>query len=82
MKIKGIKKASGATLNWSPRSGGYTEIFYDCSTGEVWAVEQISIGHNTWTEYHDENIIKICETERHMTMKEIKESIVACLDSL
>ena len=44
---KGIKKASGETVNWSPRSGGYTEVFYDMDADEVWTVDQISIGQNS-----------------------------------
>lgn len=38
-KINGLRKASGETVNWDTRSGGYTEVFYDRSTGEVWTVD-------------------------------------------
>lgn len=76
---KGIKKASGETVNWSPRSGGYTEVFYDMDADEVWTVDQISIGQNSWTEYHDPAIIKICNTTCHMTMKQIKEAIESAI---
>lgn len=72
---KGIKKASGQTINWSSRSGGYTEVFYDMDADEVWTVDQISIGQNSWTEYHDPAIIKVCNTTCHMTMNQIKEAI-------
>lgn len=75
LKIQGIRKASGSTGNWAPRSCGYDEIFYDLSTGEVWTVAQVSLGCNSWTEYHDKNIIKICNTFRHMTMQEISDAI-------
>jgi|GEM_PF-732220 len=79
IKIKGLRKACGNTANWGPRSGGYTEIFYDRNSGEVWTVDQISLGHNSWTSYRDPDIIKICETERHMTMAEIREAIAEAL---
>lgn len=75
LTITGLRKASGETVNWSPRSGGYTEVFYDISTGEVWTVDQVSLGHNSWTVYHDKDVIKICDTEYHMTMQEIADSI-------
>lgn len=41
----------------------------------VWTVFQCSLGHNSWTEYHDENIVKICNTDEHMTMQEIADCI-------
>lgn len=75
LKIQGIRKASGSTGNWAPRSCGYDEIFYDLSTGDVWTVAQVSLGCNSWTEYHDGNVIKICNTSRHMTMQEISDAI-------
>ena len=43
LTIKGLRKASGSTVNWAPRSGGYDEIFYDLSTGDVWTVAQVSL---------------------------------------
>lgn len=73
LKIKGIKKASSETVNWT--NGGYTEVFYNKNTGEVWCVDQISLGHNSWTEYHDPDVVKITETERHLTMQEISDMI-------
>ena len=77
LKIKGLKKASGKTINWNPRSGGYTEIFYNRDSGEVWTVDQVSLGHNSWTKYDDPAIIKVTETETHMTMQAIADAI-AC----
>lgn len=75
LKIKGLKKVSGETENYGEYSSMYAEIFYDRATGEVWTVHQCSIGHNTWTEYHDENVIKIGDTSSHMTMQEIADCI-------
>ena len=75
LKITGLKKASGNTINWNPRSGGYTEIFYDLSDGECWTVDQVSLGHNSWTQYRSKSIIKICDTEAHMTMQQIADAI-------
>lgn len=75
LKITGLKKASGNTVNWAPRSGGYTELFYDRSTGEVWTIDQVSLGENSWTVYHDPAVIKVCNTSRHMTMQLIVDTI-------
>ena len=74
-KINGLRKASGETVIWDTRCGGYTEVFYDRSTGDVWTVDQISLGYNSWTDYHDTNVIKICNTSLHMTMQAIADAI-------
>lgn len=75
MKMVGLKKASGSTQNYGWNSGLYDEVFYDKATGEIWTVTQVSLGHNSWTEYHDPNVIKICNTESHMTMQEMADAI-------
>lgn len=75
LSIKGLKKASGCTEDYGSYSGRYVEIFYDRSTGEVWGNFQCSLGRNSWTEYHDPDIVKICSTSRHMTMQEIADEI-------
>ena len=79
LKITGIKKASGNTIDWNPRSGGYTEIFYDSKTGEVWTIDQVSLGHNSWTTYRDPAVIKVCDTDTHMTMQQIANAIRAAM---
>lgn len=75
LKIKNIKQAAGNTANWPASSGGYTEVFYNRETGEVWTVDQVSLGRNGWTQYDDPAIVKVCDTERHMTMKQIRTAI-------
>lgn len=75
LKMIGLEETSENTVNWEPGSGGYTEIFYDTNTGEVWTVDQVSLGHNNWTVYHDPAIIKICETEVHLSPEELAEMI-------
>lgn len=73
LTIKGLKAACGQTCNWPPRSGGYTEVFYDLSTGEVWTVDQI--GFNSWTEYQDPDIIKVCNSTTRLKMQDIADLI-------
>lgn len=75
LKMTGLKKASGATCNYGNYSDQYDEIFYDRATGEIWTVYQVSIGMNTWTEYHDADVIKICNAQHHMTMQQIADAI-------
>lgn len=74
LKIVGLKKASGNTVNYNDDSA-YDEVFYDRRTGEVWTVYQYSLGWNSWTVYHDSDIIKVCNTARHLTMQEIADRI-------
>lgn len=75
LKMTGLKEASGETVDWDPRSGGYTEVFYNTDTGKVWTVDEISLGHNNMTVYLDPAVIEITVTERHMTMQEIADRI-------
>lgn len=75
LKIDGLKKASGETANYGAHSDLYDEIFYDRATGEVWTKFQCSLGQNSWTEYHDANVVKIGNTQQHMTMQQIADAI-------
>lgn len=72
MKMVGLKKASGSTEDYDWYDGRFHEIFYDKKTGEVWAKFQYS---DSWTVYHDENIVKICNTTKHLTMQRIADLI-------
>lgn len=75
LKINGLKSTSGKTLNYGYYSGHYVEIFYDKSNGDVWGIEQYCLGQNTWTVYHNKDVIKICNASVHMTMQEIADAI-------
>ena len=79
LNIKGIKKASGATMDYGYYSGCYDEVFYDRKTGEVWTVYQYSLGQNTWTQYDYPDVIKVCNASQHMTMQEISDAIYQAL---
>ena len=75
LPMNGLKKASGATCDYGYYAQEYDEIFYDRSTGEIWTVYQVSLGHNSWSEYHDADVIKVCNASMHMTMQEIADRI-------
>lgn len=83
IKMTGIKAAAAATKGLQGYySGVYEELFYDRSTGEVWTKRQYSLGHNTWTEYHDKQIIKICNLDKPTTMQEIADLIKQRMDEI
>ncbi len=68
MKIKGIKKASGATCKWS--GGPYYQIVYDRATNEVLALFHWS--RDEYTKHPD--YLDVVNTDKHMTMAEIREA--------
>ncbi len=75
MKIKGIKKAIGDYQR--ANKGGYYSPHYGClmfdkSTGEIWTDEFYSLGHNSWKEYHDDNIINVVNKMAELEGAEIK----------
>lgn len=75
LTIKGLKAACGRTINWWPGSGGYTEVFFDRATGEIWTVDQVSLGMNTWTQYDDPDVIKVCNATTHLTMQQLADLV-------
>ena len=81
LTIKGLKAACGRTANWAPGSGGYTEVFFDRATGEIWTVDQVSLGMNTWTQYDDPDIIKVCNTTTHMTMQQMADMVYQAVEA-
>lgn len=78
LKMVGLKKASGETQSYRD-AAAYDEVFYDMETGEVWTRYQYSIGRNSWTEYRDRSVVKVCNTSSHMTMQQIADAICARL---
>lgn len=61
-KILGLKKAVGefhrtnAGGYYSPR---YGTLMLDRGTGEVWTDEFYDLGHNSWKEYQNRNIMNL-----------------------
>lgn len=81
--MKGLKKASGETKDLSGYyTGAYVELFYDRSTGEIWTVYQFSLGQNSWTEYHDKNIIKTGNISIPKTMQQIADMIYEATEEI
>ena len=75
MKIKGLKKAIGeykAANNGGYYDSHYGKLMLDISTGKIWCDEFESIGHNSWNEYHDSNIIDLASAMCEETQKAVK----------
>lgn len=70
MKTYQLRKVAKDTINWDSRSNTFQEIFWDTKTGEMWTVTQSG---NSWTEYHNENIILVDKTSRHLSAEKIKK---------
>lgn len=64
-------QASANTIDWPKNSGGYTEVFYDRAAREIWTVDHVSLGQNNWTEPENPNVVKLCNTEHHLSAREI-----------
>lgn len=80
LKMTGLKATSGETKGLRGYyTGNYIEIFYDRATGEVWGNYQVSLGQNTWTQYDDPNVIKICNVSEPRTMQEIANLVRDCV---
>lgn len=71
MKMVGLKKASQFT-DTDYSHGRYVQFAYDPSDGEI-----ITKFHtqNSWSEFHDKNIIPAGGTTRKLTMQEIADKI-------
>ncbi len=80
IKMTGLKAASGDTKSLRGYySGSYVEVFFDRQTGEVWTKYQYSLGQNSWTVYHDDNVVKIGNFSAPATMQEIADAIASRL---
>lgn len=78
LKMIGLQEASEET-GFPANSGGYTELFYNKGTGEVWGVSQVSFGHNWHSEYKNPDIIKLGEPEIHVSAQEIADMIAQAM---
>lgn len=76
MKIKGLKKIAGESKNltgyYSPE---YLQLNFDRTTGEAWSNYHYSIGHNSRTEYNDNNILNCGIITERKTQLELAEMI-------
>lgn len=74
-KMKGLKKVAGETksLTGGYYSGHYLQLNYNRSTGELFTNFHCSLGQNSWSVYHDKNIVRIGNMSEPHTMQEIAD---------
>lgn len=76
LKMTGLRKAcSESKILDGYYSGKYIQINYDKLTGEVFSDYHYSLGQNSWTEYHDPNVINCGNICNPMTMQGIADLI-------
>lgn len=77
MRIKGIKKVCSKSLALAGRNDGcYLQLNYDMKKHKVFTDWHCSFDHNSYTRYHDENIIFIAFIDYPMMMKDIEKLVV------
>lgn len=79
-KIKGLKKIAGESKKL--KRGCYLQVNYDTKSRQVWADYIADFTHNSWVQYADPNVIRICNVVRPITMEELEDVILSTLDVL
>lgn len=81
IKMHGLKTVSGESKSLKGFfHGGYLELFYDIKSGDIWSIYQYSYGHNLWTVYHDDNVIRLGNIYTSHTMQELADIIIDRLE--
>ncbi len=76
MKIKGLKRIAGESKKLSGYyAPEYLQLNYNTTTGEAWTDYHYSIGHNSWTEYNEPEILNCGNITEPKTQKELAEMI-------
>lgn len=76
LNIRGLRKAAGETKTTRGYySGLYVQISYSPTDGQVLYDTHYSLGHNSWTQYHDPSIVFIYNASSPQTMQEIADRI-------
>lgn len=74
-QYKNIQNAIDKMSPYDRRNGYYVEVFYDIAEDEVYSHAQCSLDFNTWTEYHDPDVIKIGNFVKRVSKKRLIEAI-------
>lgn len=76
LTMTGLRKAASDTKGLTgPYNSDYIQISYDTNGGTVLTNYHCSLGHNSWTQYHDRDIIAVCDANGPMTMQQIADAI-------
>lgn len=80
IKIIGIKRIAGdSKMLPGYYSGQYIQVNYDTADGRTWGDYHVSLGHNSWTQYHSPSVINVGNIYNPVTMAEVREMIVKAL---
>ena len=83
LKMTGLRKAAGETKGLTDYySGHYVQVNYDKATGEVFTNYHYSLGQNSWSEYHDPDVIVCGNVSSPMTMQRIADMIRRNVDEI
>lgn len=77
INIAAIRSANKEISGGAPRGCRY-DIFYDPDDGSVWA--KFFVSENSWSVYHDQNIVRVCSTCRPMSAQSIADAIAATVN--
>lgn len=82
LKMCGLKRvaADSKSLN-GYYSGRYLQLNYDKSTGEVFTNFHYNLGQNSWSVYHDPNVVVIGNISSPHTMQQIADLIFEIINS-
>lgn len=80
-KFHGIKIAVGEMPRRNNYDGTYLEVHYDMDEDEVYTHYHCSFGHNSWTEYHDPDVVFVGFYDEHVTMKELRADIECAIEN-
>lgn len=81
IKIKGLRAIAGASKELQGAYGMYyLEVFYNKATHEAWYKEHWDYGHQSFTSYRDNDIVRIGNFDSPVTMKELEQTILYTLD--
>ncbi|WP_298595718.1 hypothetical protein [uncultured Mitsuokella sp.] len=79
-KLRGLKKAVGRMTAENLSNGFYVQVHYDVEDDVVLAHEFVSFGHNSFTDYENENIIFIGDYDERVTMAKLRSDIIDKLE--
>ena len=70
LKITGWKKAVSQSGNFGGKL--FNNVYCNFKTGKVWLKEETQ---NSWTDYHDPDIMQVMSSPYKLTGKQIEEAI-------
>ena len=80
LKMHGLRKACSESKNLTGYYGGqYVQISYDTADGDVLSDYHVSLGQNSWTQYHDPSVIRVCNVSEPATMQQIADMIYSAV---